>query len=465
MEPDLAFAPAVALAGMVRDRVISPVELVDGYLDRIDRIDPHLNSFVTLDADRARDAARAAEASAGRPGTPAFHGVPIAIKDLHVTAGLRTTFGSKALADFVPDFDEESVRRIRAAGFVILGKTNVPEFGSLPVTEPLLHGPCRNPWDTERTPGGSSGGAAAALAAGLVPVSQGSDGGGSLRIPASNCGVFGLKPARGRVSNAPLFGDRLAGLSTTGVLARHVVDAAALLDVMAGYAPGDPHWAPPPARPFVKESATDPPPLRVGVVTSFPLAPFQREPLAAVESAAGLLTDLGHHVEPFALPVDAGVAEHFKLVWATGIAALPVDRALLEPFNAGLYDRGGTVSAPRLLQAINALQLASRTIVGASLAFDVVVSPTLAEPPLHIGEMRGLDVDATLARAAAYVGVTPVANITGQPSMSLPLGWSVEGLPIGVMVTGRPAGEATLLRLAGQVQRAADWSAARPPGG
>lgn len=462
MDAELAFLPAVELARMVRAKEVSPVELLDGFLERIERLDGRLNSIVTLDAERAREAARTAEASAGDADAPPFAGVPIAIKDLHATKGLRTTFSTKSLAEHVPDFDDEHVRRIRDAGFVLVGKTNAPEFGSVPVTEPALHGPCRNPWDTERTPGGSSGGAAAALAAGLIPIAQGSDGGGSLRIPASNCGVFGLKPARGRVSNAPLFGDRLAGLSVSGPLTRHVTDAAALLDVMAGYAPGDPHWAPPPAHPFAEDAVTDPPPLRVGLVTRSPLTALRPEVVAAAESAARLLESLGHTVEPFTLPIDEQLAASFKVLWAVGIAALPVDPATLEPFNAGLHARGSTVSGPELLQAVAALQLASRSIVGASLAFDVVLSPTLGEPPLRIGEMADLDPDEAFARAAAYVGLTPVANITGQPAMSLPLAWSKDGLPLGVMVTGRPADEATLLRLAGQVQRAADWSHRRP---
>lgn len=465
MDSELRYASAVDLARLVRSKDVSPVELVDACLERIERLDGTLNSVVTVDADGARAAARAAEATAGDPDRPPFHGVPIAIKDLNLTRGMRTTFGSRALTGFVPDMDDEVVARIRAAGFVLVGKTNVPEFGSVPVTESLLHGPCRNPWAVDRTPGGSSGGSAAAVAAGLVPVAQGSDGGGSLRIPASNCGLVGLKPARGRVSHAPLFGDQLAGLSTAGPITRHVVDAGALLDVMGGYAPGDPYWAPPPARPFAEEAATDPTVLRVGLVTSSDLVEFDAEVVAATEAAAGLLAELGHTVEPFTLPLDEGLVAQFKTVWAAGIASLPIDPATLEPFNAGLYERGCAISAPQLLQAITGLQYATRAVVSASLDLDVVLSPTLAEPPLRIGALEGLDVDAAFERAAAYVGLTPVANITGQPSISLPLASSADGLPLGVMLTGRPADEATLLRLAGQVQRAADWSRRRPPEG
>lgn len=462
MDTDVAFAPAVELARRVRTKDLSPVELVETCLRRIKQLDGQLNSVVTVDADGAMEAARQAEARAGEPDTPVFHGVPIAIKDLHLTRGLRTTFATSSLDGYVPDVDEENVRRLRAAGFLIIGKTNVPELGSSPVTESALLGPCRNPWDTSRTPGGSSGGAAAALAAGLVPVAHGSDGGGSIRIPAAHCGVFGLKPSRGRVSNAPLFGERAAGLGTTGPITRHVVDAAAMLDVMAGYVAGDPYWAPPPPRPFTDAARTDPAALRIGLVTTAPLVAFHPETVAVAESAAQLLEKLGHTVEPLELPIGAEVEKHFEVVWTSGVAAAPLDPTTLEPFNAGLYERGQAVSAPRLLHAITGLQLAARDIVAVSLDYDVLLSPTMAEPPLPIGAMDELDVDATYARAGAYVGLTPVANITGQPSMSLPLGWSSDGLPLGVMVTGRPADEATLLSLAGQLQRHADWSPQRP---
>lgn len=465
MSDELAFAPAVTLARLVSERRVSPVELVELFLQRIERFDGALNSIVTLDAEGALRAARAALASAGGDQAPPFAGVPIAVKDLHLTEGLRTTFGTRSLAGFVPDFDEEHVARIRRAGFIVVGKTNVPELGTLPFTESELLGPCRSPWDLARTPGGSSGGAAAALAAGLVPVAHGSDGAGSIRIPASNCGLVGLKPARGRVSNAPLFGDLAGGLTTAGALARHVVDAAGLLDAMRGYAAGDPHWAPEPARPYVDEISTDPGRLRVGLVTTSPLATFGADAVAAAEAAARLLEDLGHCVEPFELPVGERLRHDFETVWAAGLAALPVDEATLEPFNAALARRGRQQSAAGFLQALTSLQAQSRVIVGASLAYDVVACPTLTRPPLRVAELAGLggDAQAMLDALAGYVGFAPVANITGQPAVSLPLHASGEGLPVGVMFTGRPADEATLFRLAAQLERATGWAARRPP--
>src|SRR5918995_5287224 len=238
---DLAFAPVTEQARLVREREVSPVELVELYLERIERLDPELGAFVTLCAGAALAEARA---KAAAPANAPFHGVPIALKDLDTTAGIRTTFSCAAYAEHVPDFDLAHVAKTRAAGFVVLGKTNTPEFGTTAFTDSPLNGPCRTPWDLGRNAGGSSGGAGAAVAAGLVGIAQGSDGGGSIRIPASCCGLFGLKPARGRVSNAPRFGEVLAGFATEGPIARSVRDSAAVLDVLAGAQPGDPYTAP-----------------------------------------------------------------------------------------------------------------------------------------------------------------------------------------------------------------------------
>ena len=466
MSDDLTWLPAVQLAALVRRREVSPVELATATLGRIERLDRRLNSVVTVDADRALAGARQAERRALREDPPPLLGVPLLVKDLALTAGLRTTMGTRSLADWVPDVDDEHVARLRRAGMVVVGKTNVPELGTLPYTESVLHGPCRNPWQPDHTPGGSSGGAGAALAAGLAPAVTASDGAGSVRIPASNCGLFGLKPARGRISNGPLFGDTLAGLSTPGTLTRHVADAAALLDAMRGYALGDPHWAPGPARPYVEEVVHDPPPLRLALVVDSPYGPCAAEAREAVLSAGRLLEELGHRVEPFGAPLGAGLKDDFEVVWVAGLAALPVGRERLEPFNRGLADAGDRLSAARLLQAVTGLQFHARGVVAATAAFDGVLSPTLLRPPLRVGELR-CDApeqwQALLDTLATYVGLAPLANVTGQPSMSLPLGWSSDGLPLGVMVTGRPADEATLLRLAAQVQRACDWTLRRPP--
>lgn len=467
MDDELAFASACELGRRVRDGKLSPVEIIDGYLERIERLDGQLGSYVALAPDRARQEAQAAQARVGSPDALPFDGVPIGIKDLQCTEGVTTTFGTASMAGFTPDFDEEHVARLRRAGFIVLGKTNVPEWGTVPVTESRLHGPARNPWDPERTPGGSSGGAAAGLAAGLMPVAHGTDGAGSVRIPASHCGLIGLKPARGRVSLAPLFGDQLAGLVTPGPLARHVEDAAAVLDAMRGYAAGDPYWAPEPERPYASELGAEPGRLRLGLVTAAPAAELGAETVAATEAAARLLDSLGHVVEPLELPVAAELRDSLKVLWQSGIGALPVEPDELEAFNAHHLRQGRATGAHELLRAISSLQFASRAIVRASLAYDAVISPAMAQPPVPVGAFADLDPETAFRAAGDYVGLMPVANITGQPSVSLPLGWTgtspAPDLPLGVMVTGRPADEATLLRLAGQLERAVGWTADRPP--
>lgn len=462
----LLLRSALDLAAMVRERAVSPVELTELTLARVERLNPVLNALVTVDGDGALAAAKLAEERVTAGGDlPPFLGVPTVIKDVHPTAGLRTTFGTAALAGFVPPFDAEHVARLRAAGFMFLGKTNVPEFGTVPYTESALHGPARNPWDPSRTPGGSSGGAAAALAAGMVPVADGSDGGGSTRIPAAACGVFGLKPSRGRVSNAPLFGDLYLGIVTPGPLTRFVADAAAMLDAMAGYAPGDPHWAPPPERPFLDEARSTPGRLRIGVMTASPLAhrAVGAEAAAATEDLGRLLESLGHVVEPCALPVPAQIEALFTDLWTAGLASNPLPPDQLEPFNRHLAAHGASLSATALLRSFTALQLHCRAIVAASLPFDAVLYPTLTHDPFAVGELAGLDPDEAYDRAAAFVGFTPIANLTGQPAVSMPTGWSAAGLPVGVSALGRPGDEATLLRLAAQVEAATEWTSRHPP--
>ena len=464
-DQELLYRPGLELARMVRDREVSPVELTELALARIEAVNPELNALVHVDADGARVSAKDAEARVVAGGDlPPLLGVPTAIKDLHLTAGMRTTFGTAAMAEFVPPFDSEHVRRLRATGLVFLGKTNVPEFGTVPYSESRLLGPARNPWDLARTPGGSSGGAAAAVAAGIVPLADASDGGGSTRIPASLCGLFGLKPSRGRVSNAPLFGDVILGLVTPGPITRHVADAAAMLDAMAGYVAGDPHWAPPPPRPFLEEARTDPGALRIGVVTESPVPGrgADAEALAATVDLGRLLEGLGHTVEPLTLTVPEQIEELFTDLWSAGLASNPVPAEFLEPFNRHLAARGASISGPKLLQSFAALQMQCRAVVAATLPYDAVLYPTVTHEPFPVGELVELDPDEAYERAAAFVGMTPLANLSGQPAVTMPVGWSHLGLPIGVSALGRPADEATLLRLAAQVEAATGWAARRP---
>ena len=459
---ELAFLSAVEQARLVRSGEISSTELVRHSLERIARLDPALNSFVTVCGEEALEAAALVDSSHGD--TP-FRGVPIAVKDLAPTAGIRTTYSSRAYADHVPDFDSAVVRRIREAGFVIVGKTNTPEFGTVAFTESELNGATRNPWNLELTPGGSSGGAAAALAAGLVPAAHATDGGGSIRIPASCCGLFGLKPSRGRVSSAP-FGS-FEGFSTAGPLTHTVEDAAHILDVLAGYEPGDPWWAPPPERPFAETVAEAPPPLRIAVTSTPPIdVAVDPECVAAVAAAAALLADLGHDVREATPPWrEPTLFDTFIAVWQVGPALHPVeDISLLTPLNRGLIEAAHAASAADYGRAVASLQILARRIVAFWNDFDVVLTPTLALPPVPIGWQEEVDgAIEQLLRNTEFTPFTAVANLTGLPAMSLPLHWSEGGLPIGVQAIGPPAGDALLLSLAAQIEAARPWADRRPP--
>jgi amidase len=456
LSDELAFASALDLAARVHAHEVSPAELTALYLERIERLDPQVNAFVTV----------VDEPEAPRDGP--FHGVPIPIKDLNETAGIRTTYSCKAFARNVPDFDASVVRKIRDAGFTIIGKTNTPEFGTIAMTESELNGDCRNPWDTTRTPGGSSGGAAAAVAAGLAPVAHGSDGGGSIRIPASCCGLFGIKPSRGRISPAPFVSGSL-GLGTSGPITRTVRDAAALLDVMTGNEPGDFYVAPVPERSFLAEADEAPGRLRIAVTTE-PPSPVPVDPTcaAAAHAAAELLTELGHDVVEVTPPWQTDeMIVHFIRIWQVGPATAGVDDlSLLEPINRMLAEDARTTPSPQYAASVMQLQQIARRVAAFWSDVDVVVTPTLALPPVPVG-WTWHDADGDPYRAFAsqtlFTPFTPLVNVTGQPAMSVPLHWSDAGLPIGVQFIGRPFGEATLIRLAAQLEQARPWAGRRPP--
>ena len=453
---ELAFATALEQARLVREREISSQELVDLYLERIARLDPELNAFVTV---------------VEKPGAPRdgpFHGVPIPIKDLTDTAGIRTTFSTKAYANNVPAADAAVVRRIKDAGFVVIGKTNTPEFGTIAMTESELNGDCRNPWDTSRTPGGSSGGAAAAIAAGMAPIAHGSDGGGSIRIPASCCGLVGIKPSRGRVSPAP-YNPGSLGLSTSGPIARTVRDAAALLDVLAGYEPGDPYVTPEPERPFLAEADIEPGRLRIAVTATPPTAvPVDPICARAAHEAAALLAELGHDVVEETPPWESDeMILHFIRVWQVGPTLTGIDDlTLLEPINRMLGETARETPSTELAVAVMRLQAIARHVVAFWNDVDVVVTPALAMPPVPIGwtwhETDG-DPHVAFARQTLFTPFTALVNVTGQPAMSLPLHWSADGLPIGVQFIGRPFAEAPLVRLAAQLEQARPWADRRAP--
>ena len=468
MVTEVAFASALDQARMIRDREVSPVELVETYLERIDLLDRKINAFVTLIGEQAIEAARAAERLVTDGAElPPFHGVPIAIKDLAETKGIRTTFSCGPFGEYEPDVNNAAVRRIREAGFIILGKTNTPEFGTVPQTESALNGICRNPWNTDFTPGGSSGGAAAAVAAGMLPVAHGGDGGGSIRIPASCCGLFGIKPSRGRVSNAPRFGEVLAGFATEGSLSRSVADAAALLDVMSGYETGDPYWAPPPERPFVEEAGTDPGHLRIGfTLVGGNDTPVEDEVAYATRATAALLESLGHEVESFT-PTwnEPELTTHFITIWQSGCCYYAgIDPQAMEPLNRLLAETAATTTMETYVQARIQIEAYSRRVVALWDDYDVVLTPTMPQAPRPVGWMfEDEDPWMQLIRAGMIVPFTVGANITGQPAVNVPLHWSDSGLPIGSQLMGRPAGEATLIRLAAQLEAARPWADRRPP--
>jgi amidase len=457
---ELAFRSALELAGLVHAREVTPVELVELYLARIERLDPQLNAFVTVDGERAL--ARAREPFEGR-----FAGVPIPIKDLNETAGLRTTYSCRAFADNVPELDGSATRKLREAGFVVIGKTNTPEFGTIAVTESVLNGACRNPWDLSRTPGGSSGGAGAAVAAGLAPVAHGSDGGGSIRNPASCCGLVGLKASRGRISPAPLNAGML-GLGSSGALTRTVRDAGALLDVFAGSEPGDLFAAPAAERPFADEPGRAPGTLRVAVTTTPPVeVDVHPDCAAAAHGFAELLAELGHDVREETPPWQGEhVVPDFLIVWAAWISLWPVDRRHVEPIDRALMEDAEATSSTDLARAVARLQDLSRRVINVWNDVDVVVTPTLALPPVPIGwTFEGTDDPRTqFGRLIDFTPFTPLVNVTGQPAISIPFGES-DGVPVGVQLIGPPNGEALLLRLAAQVEEARPWAHLRPPVG
>jgi amidase len=446
---------ALELAAQIRAGEVSWHELADDYLSRA-RSDPfNAYTHVVDDPEPPRD-----------EGGP-FYGVPIAIKDLNDVAGLPTTFSSKAYANNIAQADSETVRNIKDAGFVILGKTNTPEFGTIAQTESDLNGACLNPWDTTRTPGGSSGGAAAAVAGGLLPLAHGSDGGGSIRIPASCCGLVGIKPSRGRVSPAPYVSGSL-GLGTSGPLARTVRDAAALLDVMRGYEPGDFYVAPVPQRPYLDECDEPAGELRIAVATAPPVdVPVDPECIEAVRSAAELLTELGHDVvdatPPWSIPE---MIVEFIRVWQVGPATAGIDDlSLLEPINRVLAEQARETPSPEYGAAIMQLQTITRRVVPFWDEYDVVITPTLAMLPVPIGwTWEDTDGDPLLAfsRQTLFTPYTALVNVTGQPAMSLPLHTSKSGLPVGVQFIARPFDEATLVRLAAQLEEARPWAGRFP---
>ncbi|MEU1229570.1 amidase [Streptomyces sp. NPDC005828] len=463
---------ATGQAELVRSGRLNAEELVTAAITRIERLNPRLNAVITPAFDRALDQVRA-----GLPDGP-FTGVPYLLKDLATEqAGVRFTEGSAFLRDHVSHHDQELVRRLRAAGLVLLGKTNTPEFGMAPTCEPLLHGPTRNPWDPTRTTGGSSGGSAAAVAARMVPAAHANDAGGSIRFPASCCGLFGLKPTRARVPLGPAYGDAIGGWAAEHAVTRTVRDSAALLDAVAGPEPGDPYPAPPTPGPYRIEADRDPGRLRIAYsLRTSGGHPVHPDCAAALRDAVQLCADLGHDLVEQDLPgltdeVGEAIGTVFgaAMAWIVGYWIHELGREPapqeLEPYTRAYWEHGRRVTGGDYLLAVTTLQSFARTVAGFLARYDACLTPTLAQPPLPLGEMTSTEEDPwrTARNSAPFIAFPAVvANLTGAPAMSVPLHRSPAGLPIGVHFLGRYGDESTLFRLAGQLERARPWSQQTP---
>ncbi|MDP2956896.1 MAG: amidase [Longimicrobiales bacterium] len=483
---------ALGLAALVREGRVTPTELLEIALARVEALNPRLNAVVRLmEAD--------ARAAAAAPAAGPFSGVPFLAKDLMSQyRGHPTSAGSRLLSQHVADHDSELVRRVRASGLLVLGNTNLPEWGLVPFTEPELFGPCRNPWDTDRTPGGSSGGSAAAVAAGIVPMAGGGDGGGSIRIPASCCGLFGLKPTRARTPTGPDYALLWRGAVVEHVLTRSVRDSAAMLDATHGPEAGAPFEITPPGGPYLAEVGRDPVRLRIGFTTR-PLlhADVHADCVAAVQDAAALLARLGHQVEEATPEVDGDAFARAFLTMvcaelgadfrdASALLGRRARRGDVEPATWALHLLAEAFTAGEYAAALRELERTGRSVAPFFQEHDLLLTPTLASPPPPIGslgptagETRLLRIlgafgSGRLVRAAglleevaadafAFIPWTPVFNVTGNPAMSVPLHWNGQGLPVGVHLVGRFGAEDVLFRLAGQLERARPWMQRLPP--
>ena len=474
---DLSHLDATTQAELVRTGAASPIELVDSAIERIEKCNDELNAVIIPLFERARIAANGI-----LPDGP-FRGVPILIKDLDGTlAGAPYHGGNKLLKElnYIPEVTSYLFSKLEEAGFVIVGKTNTPELGLMPSAEPLTYGPTHNPWDLTRSAGGSSGGSAAAVAAGLVPVAHAGDGGGSIRIPASMCGLFGLKPSRGRISLGPMESESWGGLVMRHVVTRTVRDSAAVLDVLEGYMTGDPYTAPPPARPYRKEVGADPGKLRIGVCTHAPSGLAETDPVcvAAVGDAASLLEGLGHTIEdsaPAALS-ESGLMDQFSAVMMSSlradlaelaeIAGRPLTAVDVEPMTWLFSETGGDYDGGDYVRAIHEMHRWTRRMEAWwDLGFDLLLTPTLAEPPPVLGDVGRQDDGGLNAagRSVPFAAYTAPFNVTGQPAMSVPLYRTESGLPIGVQLVAAPFREDLLIRVAAQLEEAAPWADRRPP--
>jgi Asp-tRNA(Asn)/Glu-tRNA(Gln) amidotransferase A subunit family amidase len=462
---------AIGLAALVARKEVSPQELLDAAIRRTEAVNPHINAVVGKHYDAARAAIHA-----GLPQGP-LHGVPFLLKDLHALLdGTVTSNGCRFFTGNLADHDTELVARYKRAGLVIFGKTNTPEFGLTISTEPRLFGSTRNPWSLAHMAGGSSGGAAAAVAAGIVPAAHASDGGGSIRIPASCCGLFGLKPTRARNPHGPDRGEGWSGMSTEHVVSRSVRDSAAILDVTQGPDLGAPYFAPPPSVPFLAALGAAGPVLRIGLVMRTPAGEaVDAQCEQAVRETASLLDGLAHRIEETELPPPSQeLRAAFRLVIAGNTrAAIELHAARigrqpgaddLEKVTWAMFEAGGRASAADYARAVVSMHRAGRQLAALFETYDLILTPTLPRPPQPIGVFHMMvdDLDAYARDVAYFTSFTAIANMAGNPAASLPLHWTDTGLPVGVQLLGRYGDEATLLRVSAQLEQARPWFNRRP---
>ena len=462
---------ALEQAAAIRSGDTTSVELTEHYLARSQQHSDTVGAFVVRTPELALEQARAADAlvrdAKRRTGLPPLLGVVCPVKDLDSVAGVPTRYGS-ALFEVMPEADDNVVSRMRTGGLVFTGKTNTPEFGLPCYTEPDVAPPARTPWDLERSAGGSSGGAAAAVASGLAPLAHGSDGGGSIRIPSSVTGLVGIKPSRGRISSGPV-GDAVGDITTHGPIARTVADAAALLDVMAGRFTGDPHTALPPRQgSFLDAAQREPGRLRIGFYTKPMLATGDIHPevKSAVERTVLTLESLGHELVEVEPPFDEELLPTFTVLWCALALLAPIpaeDEARLRPLTQYLRARGREYSAHDLASAVSKVRSSSRAALIRSEPFDAVLAPTLADLPAFVGQLRDdADPAGDFHAQAAFSPFCATYNITGQPSINIPANWTQRCLPVGVQLIGRSNEEETIISLAAQVETASDWTTRRP---
>ena len=464
---------ATAQADLVRRGEVSPKELVEAAIARITAINPQLNAVIRTRFDAAR---QEAEDDQQLPDGP-FRGVPMLFKDLGCTVeGEVTAFGLGPLRDLAIPVTSYLADQFRSAGFIALGRTNVPELGTTVTTEPRSFPPARNPWNTGHSTGGSSGGSAAAVASGMVAVAHANDGGGSIRIPASECGLVGLKPTRGRVSQGPITGEAWAGSTIDGAVTRTVRDAAGILDVISRPMPGDPYYAPPLPRPLVQEVGADPGRLRIGFLDRTGVPGYLDDPQcrAAVAGAASLLESLGHHVEQSAPAAmfEPEIARHFNIIIAADTEATmqafemllgrPIGDDEIEPRNAAYRRAGRQLSAADYLQSRAWLGMWARRMADWWGRYDLLLTPTLGAPPPELGWFTAAGPEEEGNRIASFIPYTPQFNMTGQPAVSLPLHWTPEELPVGVQLVAAYGREDLLVRIASQLEQAAPWSQRHP---